>query len=229
MKKLGYKLSIEMEREMIEYKVYGKYALFTDPITKMGGEKFSYPIPTYEALKGITDSIYWKPTIKWVIDDVRIMKQIIYHKVGVRNLRYESPSKYLNYNTYLCEVEYQVRAHFEWNDEREDLIKDRNANKHANIARRMVERGGKRDVFLGTRECQAYVEPCKFGEGEGYYDNQTFDLETMVHGINYHPNSDKPKQIRLWNPKVEKGVIHFIKPSECTMIKEIKDKEKEVR
>ena len=60
----------------IEYKVYGRYALFTDPLTKIGGEKFSYQIPTYQALKGITESIYWKPTFYWVIDSVRVMNTI---------------------------------------------------------------------------------------------------------------------------------------------------------
>ena len=34
-------------RNQIEFKVYGKYALFSDPITRVGGEKLSYPIPTY--------------------------------------------------------------------------------------------------------------------------------------------------------------------------------------
>ena len=28
------------------------------------------------------------------------------------------------------------------------------------IAKRMIEYGGRRDIFLGTRECQAYVVPC---------------------------------------------------------------------
>ncbi|MCA6072990.1 MAG: CRISPR-associated protein Cas5, partial [Endomicrobium sp.] len=37
--------------------MWGKFALFTDPITKLGGEKCSYQIPTYEAIKGITESI----------------------------------------------------------------------------------------------------------------------------------------------------------------------------
>ena len=31
----------------IEFKVYGKYALFSDPLTRIGGEKCSYQIPTY--------------------------------------------------------------------------------------------------------------------------------------------------------------------------------------
>ena len=45
------------------FRVWGNEALFTDPLTKVGGEKFSYPVPTYQALKGITESIYWKPTL----------------------------------------------------------------------------------------------------------------------------------------------------------------------
>ena len=60
----------------VEFKVYGQYALFTDPVTKIGGEKFSYQIPTYQALKGILESAYWKPTIIWFIDRMRIMKPI---------------------------------------------------------------------------------------------------------------------------------------------------------
>ena len=49
--------------------------------------------------------------------------------------------------TYLSDVEYQVQAHFEWNLHRENLAKDRNENKHYFVAKRMIERGGRRDVF----------------------------------------------------------------------------------
>ena len=63
-------------KNSIEFKVYGRYALFTDPLTKTGGEKYTYQIPTYQSLKGICESIYWKPTFQWVIDDVRIMNPI---------------------------------------------------------------------------------------------------------------------------------------------------------
>mgnify|MGYP002509202458 CR=1 FL=1 len=45
-------------RNTIEFEVYGDYALFSDPVTRVGGEKSSYHIPTYEALKGIVESMY---------------------------------------------------------------------------------------------------------------------------------------------------------------------------
>lgn len=29
----------------IEARVWGRYALFSDPITRVGGEKYTYPVP----------------------------------------------------------------------------------------------------------------------------------------------------------------------------------------
>lgn len=43
---------------IVEFSVVGDYALFSDPITRVGGEKCTYQIPTYEALKGILSSVY---------------------------------------------------------------------------------------------------------------------------------------------------------------------------
>ncbi|WP_234881496.1 type I-C CRISPR-associated protein Cas5c, partial [Bacillus mycoides] len=63
-------------RNSIEFELFGNYALFTDPLMKMGGEKLSYQVPTYQAIKGITESIYWKPTLLMVVDKIRIMNAI---------------------------------------------------------------------------------------------------------------------------------------------------------
>ena len=158
---------MERYRNTIEFEVYGAYALFSDPVMRVGGEKTSYHIPTYEALKGITESIYWKPTIIWIIDAVRVMNPIQTETKGIRPIAYNGGNE-LAYYTYLKDVRYQVRAHFEMNLNHPELEQDRNENKHHNIAKRMVKRGGRRDIFLGTRECQAFVEPCVFGEGESY-------------------------------------------------------------
>ncbi len=205
---------------IVEFKVTGKYALFTDPLTKIGGEKCSYQIPTYEALKGILGSVYWKPTIVWIIDKVRVMNAIRTQTQSARPVNYGGGNSLAIY-TYLSNVEYQVQAHFEWNLYREDMAKDRNENKHYFIAKRMIERGGRRDVFLGTRECQGYVEPCKFGEGEGFYDNYgelSFDL--MFHGFDYPDEIGKNEfHSRFWRPQMINGIISFIRPEECAIRK----------
>ena len=67
---------MDYKNHKISFRVWGRQALFTDPVTKIGGEKFSYQVPTYEAIKGIVKSIYWKPTLIWHIDRIRVMKPI---------------------------------------------------------------------------------------------------------------------------------------------------------
>ena len=209
-----------MEKQnIIEYCVSGRYALFTDPLSKTGGEKCSYQIPTYQALKGITESIYWKPTITWIIDECCIMNQIRTESKGIRPIKYSGGND-LSYYTYLHEVAYQIRAHFEWNENRKDLSHDRNENKHYDIANRMVERGGRRDIFLGARECQGYVEPCDFGEGKGAYDGTNLSFGIMVHGITCPDEADREEEkgkmtVRLWNAQMKDGIIHFLRPEQC--------------
>lgn len=100
----------------ISMQVYGRYALFSDPITRVGGEKFSYPVPTYQALKGIYESCYWKPTFTWVIDELRVMNPIERQSKGIRPIMYNNGKNDLSIYTYLSDVCYQVRAHFEWNN-----------------------------------------------------------------------------------------------------------------
>lgn len=211
-------------RNSIEFKVFGKYALFTDPLTKLGGEKLSYQVPTYQALKGIVESIYWKPTLIMVVDAVRIMNPIQMESKGIRPIEYSGGNTLANY-TYLKDVEYNVRAHFIFNLNRPDLAFDRNENKHYSILKRSIKAGGRRDVFLGTRECQAYVEPCKFEEGAGFYDNyEEIHFGTMVHGINYPDETGRNQmEVRLWNPVMKKGVIEFITPDQCTQVRKIRD------
>ena len=210
----------------IEYRLWGRRALFTDPVTKVGGEKYTYPVPTYQALKGITESIYWKPTIVWHIDKVRIVRPIRNESVNVKLVRYGDASKHdLSIFTYLRDVEYQVKAHFEWNLNREDLEKDRNEDKHYQQAIRALERGGRRDIFLGTRECQGYVEPCRFGDGEGIYDGTpSYPLGLMFHGFDYADETGRNElAARFWSPEMRRGVIEFVRPEECQIVKHVRD------
>ncbi|WP_136608681.1 type I-C CRISPR-associated protein Cas5c [Paenibacillus dokdonensis] len=211
-------------RNSIDFVVYGDYALFTDPLTKLGGEKLSYQVPTYQAIKGIIESVYWKPTLIFIVDEVRIMSPIRMESKGIRPMDYSGGNTLANY-TYLKEPVYQVRAHFEFNMNRPDMAFDRNENKHHNILKRSLVAGGRRDIFLGARECQGYVEPCTFGENKGFYDGYgDIHMGTMVHGINYPDETGRDQmEVRLWNPVMKDGVITFPRPDQCTQVRKISD------
>ena len=219
---------MQQKRNSVEFKVYGRYALFSDPITRPGGEKFSYQVPTYQALKGILESVYWKPTFIWHIDAVRIINRIQTESRGIRTVLI-APEKNkrndLSHYTYLRDVEYQVLAHFEWNPHRPELSHDRDENKHHNIARRAIKQGGRRDVFFGTRECQAYVEPCAFGEGVGFYDSYgSLDFGLMFHGFDYPDETGKKElAVRLWRQSMDNGVIKFESPENIQIKRVVRD------
>jgi len=205
-------------KNALEFEVRAKFALFTDPLTRIGGEKCSYHLPTYEALKGIAKSIYWKPTLIWVIDEVRIMKQIRTQTKGMKPLEYTNGGNTLAIYTFLTDVEYQVRAHFVWNKARPELTQDRIDGKHFAIAKRSLERGGRQDIFLGTRDCQGYVEPCEFGSSDGYYDNAgelTYGL--MFHGFDYPDETGGSDLVsRFWQPVLRNGYLEFSQPEACS-------------
>lgn len=212
-----------MHENRVEFELYGNYALFSDPITRIGGEKCTYQIPTYEAIKGAIHSIYWKPTIIWIIDEVRVMNYIQMESKGIRPIKYnDNGGNDLSYYTYLKDCRYQVRAHFIFNRNRPELKEDWNENKHWDIAKRAIKKGGRRDVFLGTRECQAYVKPCVFGEGKGAYDNvDLLRFGRMVHGFTYPDEAYSEEtrgklSVRFWNAEMRNGVITYPEPKECT-------------
>jgi CRISPR-associated protein Cas5d len=228
----------ELTRSSIEFCVRGRFGLFTDPLTKIGGEKCSYHIPTYEALKGITKSIYWKPTLIWIIDEVRVMNRIRTQTKATKPLNYggvypsernskknEEPFNTLAIYSFLADITYQVKAHFEWNLHRPELADDRNESKHHIIAQRMLERGGRQDIFLGTRDCQGYVEPCEFGSGVGHYDKSgELAYGVMFHGFDYPDETGDGKlHARFWRPTMVDGRIRFPRPEDCAIKKFVRD------
>ena len=213
---------------IVEFQVSGDYGLFSEPILRVGGEKCSYQIPTYEALKGILHSIYWKPTIIWIIDAVRVMNPIQMEVKGIRPIKY-SRGNDLSYYTYLKNCRYQVKAHFIWNENRPELEADRNENKHHEIAKKMIIKGGRRDIFLGTRECQGYVEPCTFGDGAGAYDDTALlSFGLMYHGITYadeaySEETNGKMTANFWYPEMRNGIIRFPEPAVCPIHKFLRE------
>jgi CRISPR-associated protein Cas5d len=175
-------------------------------------------LPTYEAIKGVLKSIYWKPTLIWYVDKVRIIKPLRTQTKGTKPLNWNGGNSLAIY-TFLHEVEYQVEAHFEWNLHRPELEKDRIDGKHYSIAQRMLEKGGRQDIFLGTRDCQGYVEPCEFDSGDGAYnkiDELAFGL--MFHSFAYPDETGGDNLESLfWQATLKNGILQFPRPEDCAV------------
>ena len=129
--------------------------------------------------------------------------------------------------TYLHDVAYAVRGRFIWNENHPELAQDRNEDKHFQILKRMIARGGRRDIFLGTRECQAYVEPCRFDEEKSFYSDGELSFGLMYHSLIYADEAirdeDKGKlTVCFHTPVMKNGVIHLTPPEDCTVKRHIK-------
>jgi len=211
----------------IAFVLTGRFALFSDPVTRVGGEKNSYLVPTYEALKGVCESIYWKPTFQWVVDSVRVLNAFQSQSKGMRPISLRNEPATLSIYTYLKDVSYEVRAHFEWNPLRADLAADRNENKHYFMAQRSLERGGRRDIFLGTRECQGYVEPLPETPLKGAFDTlERMPFGNMFHGFDYGDTGEGGQMVaRFFEPVMVRGVITFPRPEECRVRRTVKPME----
>lgn len=202
----------------ISFRLWGRYAMFTDPVSRIGGEKYSYHLPTYEAIKGTLKSIYWKPTLIWYVDKIRVIKPLRTQTKGTKPLNWDGGNSLAIY-TFLHEVEYQVEAHFEWNLHRTELANDRINGKHYSIMQRMLEKGGRQDIFLGTRDCQGYVESCEFGSGASFYDGiDELSFGLMFHSFAY-PDETGGQNLEslFWQATLKQGILQFPRPEECTV------------
>lgn len=204
-------------------RIVGDRALFTNPATKGGGEKFSYPVPTRQALEGVVDNIYYKPTIVNVVDEVKVVNPIETESHGVRALLSNYKAD-LNYMTYVRKVEYLVKFHFEWNFSRGDLTKDRKMSKHQTLMERSLEVGGRRDAFLGTRECYATIEPLtkeEYQTATTAYDGETLDFGIMFHTFTYPKTEKMPLIAHYTRTQMVNGVITYKSKSDCEIRNEI--------
>ncbi len=99
---------------------------------------------------------------------------------------------------------------------RQALAGDRIDGKHYAIAQRSLNTGGRQDIFLGTRDCQGYVTPCAFGEGQSDYDNDgPVDYSLMFHSFDYPDETgDGWFRSNFWRPRLIDGVLTFPRPDD---------------
>ncbi|MEM9026610.1 MAG: type I-C CRISPR-associated protein Cas5c, partial [Verrucomicrobiota bacterium] len=69
----------------------GDYALFSRPEMKV--ERVSYDVITPSAARGVLEAIYWKPQIRWIIDEITVLKPIRFTNIRRNEISSKIPVK----------------------------------------------------------------------------------------------------------------------------------------
>ena len=161
----------------IQVEVWGEYACFTRP--EMKTERVSYDVMTPSAARGLLESIYWHPGLKWVIDHIHVCAPIrftnirrneVKDTISARRVKtvmergsgvlYLAAPESIQQRAamVLRDVHYVIDAHF---DMTEKAATGDNPGKFQDIIKRRLERGQCYSMpYLGTREFPAHFQHC---------------------------------------------------------------------
>lgn len=212
----------------IKMEVWGEYACFTRPEMKV--ERVSYDVPTPSAARGMVESIYYHPGLKWHVDKIYVCKPIrftnilrneVASKISVRNVLTEANGKKRSYidrnadiqqraTTMLRNVHYVIEAHFEMTDKANPSD---NPGKFQDIVKRRLRSGqAYMQPYLGCRECTAHFRLWEGGDIPTI--DETRDLGYMLYDMEYSdPENIQPMFFRA---QMVHGVIDL---TDCEVVK----------
>ena len=202
----------------VKLKVWGDYACFTRPEMKV--ERVSYDVMTPSAARGILEAVYWKPSLRWVVDKIHIMNPIKFDNIrrnevsniipvtnvsramkkGSGNLRMLiEDNRQQRAAMVLRDVEYIIEAHFDYTSD-----EDHNDGKHLDIFNRRAAKGQCfHRPYLGCREFAASFElmegdvPASALEGKK-------DLGWMLYDLDYESGMTP----EFFRPVMKDGIIN---------------------
>jgi CRISPR-associated protein Cas5d len=161
----------------IRIEVWGDFALFTRPELKT--ERVTYDVITPSAARGLIESIYFHPGLKWCIDRIYVRSPIQFFSIrrnevseklsasnvltAMKNQKplYLATSEHIQQRAaiVLKNVRYLLEAHFEMTDK---AAPGDNPGKFQDIATRRIARGQfYSEPYLGAREFPAHFAPCE--------------------------------------------------------------------
>ena len=162
----------------IKVEVWGDYACFTRP--EMKTERVSYDVMTPSAARGLIESIYFHPGLRWMIDRIRVCSPIRFTNIRRNELKEKIPASKVKTlmetgkgevflaapeciqqraAMVLRDVHYVIEAHF---DMTERAAPSDNPGKFQDILKRRLERGQCYSMpYLGTREFPAHFRRCE--------------------------------------------------------------------
>lgn len=212
----------------IKMEVWGEYACFNRPEMKV--ERVSYDVPTPSAARGMVESVYYHPGLKWHVDKIYVCKPIrftnilrneVASKISARNVLTEANGKKRSYidrnadiqqraTTMLRDVHYVIEAHFEMTDKANPSD---NPGKFQDIVKRRLRSGqAYMQPYLGCRECTAHFRLWEGGDIPTI--DETRDLGYMLYDMEYSdPENIQPMFFRA---QMVHGVIDL---TDCEVVK----------
>ena len=206
---------------MIQLEVWGAYALFSRPELKV--ERVSYDVPTPSAARGIVESVYYHPGLRWYIDRIHVLNPIrfvsirrneVTDKISGRNVRQAAQGggqplylvtsqKIVQRSSLLLQdVHYVIEVHFEMTDK---AAPSDNPGKFQDIVTRRMERGQCfHTPYFGCREFPVSFR--RWPGGPIPTIDETRDLGLMLYDFDYSdPAAIIPTYFRA---RLEHGVLN---------------------
>lgn len=188
----------------VQIEVWGDRALFARP--ELSVERVSYDVITPSAARGLIESIYWHPGLRYSIEKIHVLNPIRFtnvrrNEVKSKALASSMKSAIVNGGQLPCintkediqqrasliltDVHYVIEAHFDLTDK---ASPEDNPGKFKDIIRRRLERGQCYSApYFGTREFpahfKAYEDPLP---SKGFYsDVDERDFGLMLYDMDY--------------------------------------------
>ena len=203
----------------VKMEVWGDFACFSRIELKI--ERVSYDVPTPSAARGIIESAYYHPGLKWHIDKIYVMNPIrftsircneVKSKISASKIMKEANGKGASYIDRNKDIEQRATVMLR------DVHYDRanasdNPGKFQDIITRRLRKGqAHSQPYFGMRQCTAH-----FGLWEGGRIptiSETRDLGYMLYDLDFSdPNDIQPMFFRA---KLENGVLDL---TDCEVVK----------
>lgn len=213
----------------IKVEVWGDYACFSRPEMKV--ERVSYDVMTPSEARGLLESIFWHPGLRWVIDKIYVLSPIkmtnikrneVKAKILAGNVKSAmaggrtelllSTSDEIQQRSALVlqKVRYVISAHFEIT---QNAAQSDNPGKFQDIIKRRLRKGQcYHQPYFGCREFPAAFREWQGGEIPTI--DESRDLGFMLWDMDYSDRTDIRPQ--FFRAKLEKGVLHL---EDCEVVK----------
>lgn len=199
--------------------VWGPMACFTRP--EMKTERVSYEVPTPGAVRGMIESVFFHPGLRWVPDRIWVLNRIQFMNVrrnevkskvlasavlqeangGKAGAIFTSEDIQQRAAMLLKDVRYVFEAHFEMTVQANPSD---NYGKFQDIVKRRLRRGACYSTpYFGCRECTAHFRLWEGGEIPAI--DETRDLGYMLYDMDYSDPTDI--QPMFFRARMEHGVI----------------------